>query len=283
MSSSMPRRVRSGTSRHERRVHALVRLVPGEGAAVMLPALGARARGLASLVLVVALVPTLLALAAVCVLHVGGEARMRQELQQRAALIGTALAEASEYGLISGNPAALDRSVRGLLERDRAIASIDVLDAARHPFVSLAGPARQVDLVSAELPVRSSVPDIDFFDRPTPHVSLPDDVQPAFRLGPVVGYVRVALSTAPFLEERGTALRAQLAAVALAGLAGALLAALLAWRFEVALRRILAGLTALRRGRHDLPDAPPAAGVLGRVQMALFALAEELADRKSVV
>src|SRR5262249_43784700 len=125
-----------------------------------------RTRSLGALVVAAACLPTLLTLALIAWLHLGSEGRMRAELEQRATLIATALAEASEYGLISGNPAALDRSVRGLIEHDPAIASIDVMDATRHAFVSLAGTTRQAGLVAVEMPVRSSVPDIDFFDRP---------------------------------------------------------------------------------------------------------------------
>ncbi|HEX4511153.1 MAG TPA: hypothetical protein VH328_13780, partial [Burkholderiaceae bacterium] len=224
----------------------------------MTPRRPTRSRSLAVLFVGATLLPMLLALVLFGLLHLTGEKRMREELEQRAALIATALAEASEYGLISGNPAALDRSVRSLLERDRAIAAIDILDATRHPFVSLAGPAKKVDLVSVELPVRSSVPDIDFFDQPTPHVSLPNDVQPTFRLGPVVGYVRVALSTAPFVDGRLGDLRDQALLVALAGLLGALVAWLFARRYDAALDNVLEGLATLRRGRFDLPESPRA-------------------------
>ena len=91
--------------------------------------LAERTRSLGTLLVAAACLPTLLTLALIVCLHLGSEGRMRAELEQRATLIATALAEASEYGLISGNPAALDRSVRGLIEHDPAIASIDVMDA----------------------------------------------------------------------------------------------------------------------------------------------------------
>lgn len=241
----------------------------------------APARSLAALMVGAALLPIVLALVLFALAHLGGEKRMREELEQRAALLATALAEASEYGLISGNPAALDRSVRSLLDRDPAIASIDVLDATRHSFVSLSGPARKVDLVSVEIPVRSSVPDIDFFDQPTPHVSLPDNVQPTFRLGPVVGYVKVALSTAPFLDERLGALRDQALLVLLAGIVAALAAWFVARRYDGALESVLSGLGLLRQGRYELAEGPRARGVLGRIQQALLALGEELAAHEA--
>jgi len=238
-----------------------------------------RTRSLGALVLAACL-PTLLALAAIAALHLGREGRLRTELEQRATLIATALAEASEYGLISGNPAALDRSMRGLIDHDPAIAAIDVTDAARHAFVSLSGTTRQADLVAVEMPVRSSVPDIDFFDRATPHVSTSDDVQPTFRLGPVVGYVRVTLSSAPLLAERRQAWWEEMLAVGLAGLAGVAVVVVMARRVGATVGGVLEGLRALLEGRHDVPEGAPAAGDLGRVQRAVLSLAEELAARR---
>jgi hypothetical protein len=180
--------------------------------------------------LMAASLPTVLALVAVLGLHVASEAQGQRELQARAALIAAALAEASEYGLVSGNPAAVDRSVRELLAHDGAIASIDILDAARRPFVSLAGSQRLDGGPAVERPVRSSVPDIDFFDRPTPHVSLVDAAPPSFRPGPVLGYVRIAMSVASARAAQRQRLALQLGIVAAAGLAGLLLVAHLAGR-----------------------------------------------------
>jgi signal transduction histidine kinase len=127
------------------------------------------------------------------------------------------------------------------------------------------------------MPVRSSVPDIDFFDRPTPHVSMSDDVQPTFRLGPVVGYVRVTLSNAPLLAARRQALWQQLLVVCAAGLVGVAIVALMARRFSASLGGVLAGLRSLLKGRYDVPESARAGGDLGRVQHAVVALAEELA------
>ena len=67
-----------------------------------------RTRSLGALVVAAACLPTLLTLALIACLHLGGEGRMRAELEQRATLIAAALAEASEYGLISGNPVTED-------------------------------------------------------------------------------------------------------------------------------------------------------------------------------
>jgi hypothetical protein len=216
-------------------------------------------------------------------MHAGAEARLRQDLQQRAALIASALAEASEYGLISGNAAALDRSVRELLRHDPAIAAIDILDAARKPFVSLPGTPLAGGLPSAELPVRSSVPDIDFFDSPTPHVSMPEEVQPNFRLGPVAGYVRVTMTPDALVTAERQSFALQLAIVAVAALTGVLGVVVLARRLRTSLLILRDGLRGLIEGRYEPLDGPMVGAELKRVRGALAELAEALAARNSTL
>lgn len=232
--------------------------------------------GLRGLLLAAAALPTLLTLLAVVLLNVGADERMRRELEQRATLVAGALAEASEYGLISGNAAALDRSVRELLARDKAIAAIDILDASRRSFVSLPGQPVAVGLPSVELPVRSSVPDIDFFDRATPHVSMAEDLQPTFRLGPVAGYVRVTMTTEALQRSQRQRLAMELGVVAVAGLFGLLLVALLARRIRVSLLALLDALQSMRQGRYVVAEGPVVGGELRRLQGAVLDLAETL-------
>lgn len=232
--------------------------------------------GLEGLLLAAAALPTLLTLVAVLLLNMGADDRMRHELEQRAMLVAGALAEASEYGLISGNAAALDRSVRELLARDKAIAAIDILDASRRPFVSLPGQPVASGLPSVELPVRSSVPDIDFFDRATPHVSMAEDLQPTFRLGPVAGYVRVTMTTEASRQAQRQRIGTELGIIAAAGLAGLLGVAWLARRIRASLMSILAALQAMRQGRFGMAEGPVVGGELKRVQVATLELAETL-------
>ena len=232
--------------------------------------------GLRGLLLAAASLPTLLTLLAILLLNAGSQERMRHELEERATLVAGALAEASEYGLISGNAAALDRSVRELLAHDRAIAAIDILDAARRPFVSLPGQPAAAGLPSVELPVRSSVPDIDFFDRATPHVSLADDLQPTFRLGPVAGYVRVTMTTEALEHAQHQRLALQLGVVAAAGLLGLLGVALLARRVRASLLSLLDALSAMRQGRYAVAEGPAVGGELRSLQGAVLELAGTL-------
>lgn len=231
---------------------------------------------LRGLLLTAAALPTLLTLLAILLLNVGSQERLRVELEGRATLVAGALAEASEYGLISGNAAALDRSVRELLAHDRSIAAIDILDASRRSFVSLPGQPLAAGLPSVELPVRSSVPDIDFFDRATPHVSLAEDLQPTFRLGPVAGYVRVTMTTEALQRAQQRRLGLELGVVAAAGLAGLLVVALMARRLRGSLQGLLSALQGMRQGRYTVTEGPALSGELRRLQGAVLELAEAL-------
>lgn len=232
--------------------------------------------GVRSWLLAVAALPTVLTLLAMGAMELGTPERLHREAEERARLVAGALAEASEFGLISGNPAALDRSVRELLARDGSIASIDILDASRRPFVSLPGRAVPAGLPAVELPVRSSVPDIDFFDRATPHVSLGEDLQPSFRLGPVAGHVRVTMSLDALQRARWQRLGLELAVVVVAGLAGLLAAALLARRLRGSLLAQLDALQALRQGRFAIAEEPAFGAELRQLQRAALELADSL-------
>jgi hypothetical protein len=236
--------------------------------------------GLRGLLVAAAAVPTLVTLAVIVAGHARSDARIRVALEQRAALVAGALAEASEYGLISGNPAALDRSARDLLDEDHAIASIDILDAAKHSFVSLTAPVPRTGLVTVERPVRSNVPDIDFFDRPTPSVSLPDDVQPTFRLGPVVGYARVTMSAEPMRKAEREGLALQLGVIAAAGALGMLAVWWLAYRIGASVRAAEGALRAMTGGRYDIHDGPAPLGEFKALRDTLLALSDSLAARK---
>jgi hypothetical protein len=238
---------------------------------------------LVGLLVAAAVLPAVALFAVAGWMHAGAEGRLREDLQRRASLVASALAEASEYGLISGNAAALDRSVRELLRHDRAIAAIDILDASRKPFVSLPGTPPKADLPSVELPVRSSVPDIDFFDSPTPHVSMPEEVQPTFRLGPVAGYVRVTMSPDALIAAERQAFGVQMAAIAIAALAGVLGVVVLARRLRTSLSVLRDGLRGLIEGRYEPLDGPMVGAELKRVRGALAELAEALAARNSTL
>ena len=233
--------------------------------------------GLRGLLVAAAAVPLLILLAVVVATHLAGDARARRALEERATLVASALAEASEYGLISGNPAALDRSARDLLDEDRAIASIDILDAGKRSFVSLTAPVPRTGLVTVERPVRSNVPDIDFFDRPTPHVSLPDDVQPTFRLGPVVGYARVTMSAAPMLAAERERLALEVGIILGAGALGLLAVWLLADRIGASVRAAESALRAMLAGRYDVHEAPAPLGELKPLRDSVLALSDALA------
>lgn len=237
--------------------------------------------GLRGLLLAAAALPTLLTLVAVLLLHVGADERMRSELEQRAMLVAGALAEASEYGLISGNAAALDRSVRELLARDKSIVAIDILDASRRSFVSLPGQPVTAGLPAVELPVRSSVPDIDFFDRATPHVSMAEDLQPTFRLGPVAGYVRVTMTTEALRQAQRLRLWTELGIITAAGLTGLLAVAWLSRRMHTSLMSLLDALQSMRQGRYGVTEGPAVGGEFKRLQVAVLELAETLGTASS--
>ena len=173
--------------------------------------------GITTRLVLVATVPALMMfLVVTLVLYVTGKQEAAHTIQARGALIASALAETSEYGVVAGNIEILQRNVRQLMRSDSGITAIEILDSARNSLVST-GTSSFGEGVLFERAIRSEVPAIDLFDRPNaPHASLGSDAEGQYRPGRISGYVRVVMSPAPILAEKRRRLYTSAAAVLLA-------------------------------------------------------------------
>jgi len=54
---------------------------------------------------------------------------VQEELNERGHLVTSLLAESSEYGLVSGDLTYLKPTIKSLLQLDKSIVSVDILDA----------------------------------------------------------------------------------------------------------------------------------------------------------
>ena len=85
-----------------------------------------------------ALLPALLMLVAVNVsLYLVSLDEARADIRERARIVAAALSEGTRYGVISGNVPSIERTVRGLMDADRSIVSIEVLDPDRKSLVEI--------------------------------------------------------------------------------------------------------------------------------------------------
>ena len=236
----------------------------------------------------VATVPAFLMFVVVNVsLYVSGQDEARQTTRERGQLIAAALAETSQYGVVSGNRSYLERNVRQLLRTDSSIAAIEILDANRKPIVAAREPILE-GIYVFERPIGAEVPDIDLFDQGGPHVSVPvpSGAPTMFRPGPTAGFVRVSMSPAPILEQQRHRLYVGgllvLAATLLSGAAGLGLAQ----RLRAPLGAVMDALRRIRHGEYDVRLHTRASGELGELQDAIVEMArglsrtrQELEDR----
>ncbi len=193
---------------------------------------------------------------------------VQRDVAERGRLIANALAQSSPYGLVSGNLAYVHNTMRHLVESDRSIVCISLLNERGRPVATHCQPRQREEQTTFEAPVRiESLQEVDLFD-PAP--------TPSPRSLRTVGTVQVTMSAAPIFEARRGTLGLAIAAV----LAVAVVSCLIAWRLTRRLRRtmsaVLLALRALRRGQFDvdLPSHEP--DELGELQRAIVEMAQAL-------
>ncbi len=237
-----------------------------------------RTWGITARLVMVATVPPFIMFAAVIAwLYWAASAELAAELDERAGTIAAALAEASPYALASGNTDYLERAMRGLQQRDRSVAAIDVLDATRQVVVAVGQRGQPLARQAAvEVAVRAELPDLDTFDQQGPHTSQPGAPRLVFKPGPIVGYVRVMMSAEPVLAARRDRLLSSALIVALSTCASVLAGLWLAQRLRAPLRSAMQALRLIRRGDYDITLDLGASHELRELQQAILAMAESL-------
>lgn len=142
---------------------------------------------------------------------------IRQDLDERGALIATAVAENSQYGIVSGNHAYLYSSLRNLQATNKDIYSIEVRDKDGVAIINL---LTRVPGDAEKRVYRTQVtmdaPEVNLIDFESANtaVSAPATSQLANKKHPVIGEVLVTLSAAHLLGEKRNRL---LLGLALAG------------------------------------------------------------------
>jgi two-component system sensor histidine kinase UhpB len=145
-------------------------------------------------------------------------AQVAEELAERGRILAKALAETSEYNVISGNLSDLRLTINGLVQSDRSIHRIDVVDANQQPTVSVASDiSADAEPRYYEAPIRKQLIWINLFsDNGAPHVSGSSDTRPPTLTTETVGWVRVTMSPSHMLDKQARRFRLELAMAALA-------------------------------------------------------------------
>jgi two-component system sensor histidine kinase UhpB len=198
-----------------------------------------------------------------------------EELAERGRILARALAETSEYNVISGNLSDLRLTIKGLVQSDGSVYRIDVVDASGKNAVSVVSehPIQaqgQADGRSYEAPIRKQVVWINLFsDNGTPHVSASSDTRPPTLTTEVVGRVRVTMSPTSMMIKQLHRFRVELAMAALALVASGLLAYFLARSLAVPLQAAIAVLRAIRGGDYRVELPVTTGGEVGELQASI--------------
>lgn len=224
-----------------------------------------------------ALVPAFLMLIAVNAwLYAVSADEANADIKERGRVIAAALSEGSRYGVISGNAASVERTVRGLMAADPSITSIQVLDAQGTPLVAVqaqrAGHSAQV----FDVPIGAGALDVNLFDsQPSSGAAGEVSNAPGRSVRPV-GYVRVTMSPEPILRAKRNRLYFGSAMVLLAALVSAAVGLGLARRLREPLNAVMAALRGIRQGRYQVQFDKPAGGELGELQSTIVEMARGL-------
>lgn len=206
-----------------------------------------------------------------------GQSEVTRRIDERGQLIVQAMAETSQYGVVTGNLSYVERNARHLVASDKRVAAIQILDAQRRVLVSTGAPTHGDGLEPFEAPIRADVPDINLFDQlGAPHVALSSDTPTPFRAGKIAGYVRVLMSPHPIVQERRQRLYLGAAVTLVATLISVCWGLYLIRGLSAPLRAVMAALRQLRLGRYDVRLSPHAGGELGELQSAISEMAEAL-------
>jgi two-component system sensor histidine kinase UhpB len=205
-----------------------------------------------------------------------------EELAERGRILARALAETSEYNVISGNLADLRLTINGLVQSDSSVYRVDVVDTNGRNAVSVMSEHPiEAEQRAFEAQIRKQVLWINLFsDNGTPHVSASSDTRPPTLTTEVVGRVRVTMSPTNMLAKQLRRFRIELAMAALALLASGLLAWVLARSLIVPLREAIGKLRQIRGGDYRVELPVTTGGEVGELQASIGGMSVALDESK---
>lgn len=209
-------------------------------------------------------------------------AQVAEELAERGRILARALAETSEYNVISGNLTDLRLTINGLVQSDKSIYRIDVVDATGKRAVRVTSEsALDSEPHYYEAAIRKQVVWINLFtDNGIPHVSASSDTRPPTLTTEVVGAVRVTMSPANMLAKQTRRFQVEVAMAALALAASGVLAWVLARSLILPLRDAIGALREIRGGNYRIELPVTTGGEIGELQGSIGEMSVALDQSK---
>jgi two-component system sensor histidine kinase UhpB len=204
--------------------------------------------------------------------------QVAEELAERGRILARALAETSEYNVISGNLSDLRLTIQGLVQSDASIYRVEVIDSAGRGTVDVVSEtASHPQPQHYDAPIRKQVIWINLFtDNGAPHVTAPSSLRPPTVTTTDVGWVRVTMSPTYLLHKQARRFRVELAIAALALAASGVLAFVLARSLAVPLQEAIAALRAIRGGNYQVTLPVSTGGEVGDLQASIGEMAVAL-------
>jgi two-component system sensor histidine kinase UhpB len=209
-------------------------------------------------------------------------AQVAEELAERGRILARALAETSEYNVISGNLSDLRLTINGLVQSDKSIYRIEVLDAAQKQAISVTTQfSLQAQAQYYEAPIKKQVIWVNLFsDNGAPHVSSPSDTKPPTQPAEVVGVVRVTMSPTNMMATQARRFQVELGIAALALMVSAAFALYLARSLTAPLRGAIGALRQIRGGDLRVRLPLTTGGEIGELQASIGEMAVALDHAK---
>lgn len=235
--------------------------------------------GITARLMLIATLPVMLMFVSVLLYaYVSRTQEVRQELDEQGRLIASLLAESSEYAVISGNIAYVERTVRWLLQVDRSIQSVEIVDGGNRPLsriatsASLDGDAREF-----EAPINRELVSLSTFDsEEAPHLSAPLESGPTGKSKNTVGYVRVFVSPSDMRAKQWHRIFVGSTIAAGALLVSVLFGLFLATGLTRPLATAVSAVRGIKGGNYLTRIEPNAGGEIGELQSAITSMAQNL-------
>lgn len=209
-------------------------------------------------------------------------AQVAEELAERGRTLARALAETSEYNVISGNLSDLRLTINGLVQSDSSIYRIEVVGVDGVQAVRVDSESA-IDAQSHhyEAPIKKQVVWINLFtDNGTPHVSASSDLRPPTLTTEIVGWVRVTMSPSNMMAKQTRRFRFEVGMAALALVVSGVLAWVLARSLTVPLREAIGALSRIRNGDFRVHLPVTTGGEVGELQASIGEMSLALDESK---
>lgn len=235
--------------------------------------------GIRSRLILIAILPVSLMFASIVFYsYYSRSAEVQQELTDRGNLISSALADSSEYAVVSGNISGLESTIHGLLLADKSISGITVLNAHKNLVIQIPSYiAPEINHLQFDASIKRDVLAINAFDAGgTPHVSSSsaDFAKPP--TADTVGYVRVIMTPAILIAKQWQHILIEFLMAGIILLVSITLGLFLTLSLTKPLTKTIGALRQIRSGNYKVSLDVTDGGEIGELQSTANEMAESL-------